>query len=128
MLPGSLKIVFSSFKKQIHHNPKIRAYNCGIWHSDEKQNLSQLDIAADEVKFYTDSQIFLHYLQNESRKRPVSITNFLNEIHLQSKFTDWNFVSGNRSLVICTLNLLVSKRLQKMVFGQMVPHFYTMMI
>ena len=29
--------------------------------------LSQLDITVDKVKFYTDSQIVLHYLQNENK-------------------------------------------------------------
>ena len=34
----------------------------------------QLDIPADELKFYTDSEIVWHYLQNESKKYPVLIT------------------------------------------------------
>ena len=50
--------------------------------------LSQLDIAVGEVKFYTDSQIVLHYLQNESKKHPVFITNRLDEIRLHSKFSE----------------------------------------
>ena len=93
MLPGSLKIVFSPFKKQMHH----RAYGCGIKFSDERKILSQLDTVVDEVKFYTDSQIVLHYLHSESEKHPVFITNRLNEIRLRSTFSEWNFVPGNKN-------------------------------
>ena len=50
--------------------------------------LSQLDITVDKVKFYTDSQIVLHYLQNENKKHPVFITNRLDEIRLHSKFSE----------------------------------------
>ena len=46
----------------------------------KEKNLSQLDIAVDEVKFYIDSQIVLHYLSNESKKHSVFIINHLNEI------------------------------------------------
>ena len=69
----------------------------------KEKNLSQLDVAVDEVKFYTDSQIVLHYLQNESKKHPVFIANRLNEIRLHSKLSEWNFVPGNKSPTdLCT--------------------------
>ena len=63
----------------------------------KEKNLSQLDIAVDEVKFYIDSLIVLHYLSNESKKHSVFITNHLNEIWLHSKFSEWNFVPGNKN-------------------------------
>ena len=44
MLPGFFKTLFSPFKRQTHRNLKEKI--CG-----------QLDIAADELKFYTYSQI-----------------------------------------------------------------------
>lgn len=61
MLPGFFKTLFSPFKRQTHRNLKEKI--CG-----------QLDIAADELKFYTYSQIVWHYLQNESKKDAVLIT------------------------------------------------------
>ena len=70
MLSGSFKITLSPFKKQMHHNPKLRVSGCGIKHLVERIILSKLDNAVDEVRFYTDSQIVLHYLQNESKKPP----------------------------------------------------------
>ena len=94
MLPGSLKIVFSPFKKQMHH----RAYDCRIKLSDERKILSQLDIVVDEAKFYNDSQIVLNYIHSESEKHTVFITNRLNEIRLRSTFSKWNFVPGNKNL------------------------------
>ena len=81
----------------MHHNPKIRAYDCYIKHSDERKFLRQLDIAVDKVRFYADSHIVLHYLQNENKKHSVFITNSLNEIQLHSKFIEWNFVPRNKN-------------------------------
>ena len=86
------------FKKQMHHNKKkIRAYGCSIGHSDERKKLSQIDIAADEVRLYADSWNVLHYFKNESKKHPVFITNHLHEIHLHLKLepevvVDWNLM------------------------------------
>ena len=101
MLPGSLKMMFNSFK----NNASI------LWmYIQRKNKLNQLDIAADELKFYTKSQIFLHYLHNESKKHPVSATNCLSEIYLQTKFSDWNFVPGNRNLAdLCTQPTCIKK-------------------
>ena len=87
----------------MHHNPKIRAYDCGIKHLGKIKILSQSDIAANRVKFYTDSQIVLHYLQNKSKEHPVFISNHLKEIQLNSKFSEWNLVPGNKSPAdLCT--------------------------
>ena len=84
------------FKKQMHHNKKkIMAAALDIQMKEKK--LSQIDIAADEVRLYADSWNVLHYFKNESKKHPVFITNHLHEIHLHLKLepevvVDWNLM------------------------------------
>lgn len=63
----------------------------------KEKKLSQIDIAADEVRLYADSWNVLHYFKNESKKHPVFITNHLHEIHLHLKLepevvVDWNLM------------------------------------
>ena len=97
MLPGSFKIVFSPFKNKCITITKLELMTVvfSIW--VKEKILSQSDFAANGMTFYTDSQIVLHYLQNESKKHTAFISNRLKEIQLNSKFSEWNFVPGNKS-------------------------------
>ena len=77
--------------------PKLELMTAILSIQMKEKFLRQLDIAVDKVRFYTDSQIVLHYLQNENKKHSVFITNGLNEIQLHSKFIEWNFVPRNKN-------------------------------
>ena len=89
----------------------------------KKKLLSQLNTAADEVNFYSDSQIVLHYLENESKKHPVFVTNRLNEILPHSNFSEWNFVPGTKNPAdLCTRPSCI-KQITENGIWQMIPHF-----
>ncbi|XP_033755752.1 uncharacterized protein LOC117338505 [Pecten maximus] len=52
----------------------------------------QLDIPQDSFQFFSDSQVVLGYISNESRRFYVYVGNRVSKIRLFSKPTQWNFV------------------------------------
>ena len=56
--------------------------------------LDEIDIKIDGIRFWTDSQIMLCYINNASRKFSVYIMNLLNDIKVNSNLEEWLFVAG----------------------------------
>ena len=56
--------------------------------------VKSLDIPKIKVYFWTDSQIVLKNITNESRKFPIFIMNRLNEIRISTDIDQWRFIPG----------------------------------
>ena len=54
--------------------------------------LEQLKFRVNKTYFWTDSQITLKYIKNESKKFPIFVMNRLHEIRANSDTTEWNYV------------------------------------
>ena len=54
--------------------------------------LEQLEFRVSKTYFWTDSQITLKYIKNESKKFPIFVMNRLHEIRANSDTTEWNYV------------------------------------
>ncbi|PFX12233.1 hypothetical protein AWC38_SpisGene23847 [Stylophora pistillata] len=54
----------------------------------------ELDLCIRETKYWTDSEIVLHYLRNEKRRFQTYVANRVEEIRENSKPDDWNHVPG----------------------------------
>ena len=54
--------------------------------------LEQLKFKVSKTYFWTDSQITLKYIKNESKKFPIFVMNRLHEIRANSDTTEWNYV------------------------------------
>ena len=54
--------------------------------------LEQLKFRVNKTYFWTDSQITLKYIKNESKKFPIFVMNRLYEIRANSDTTEWNYV------------------------------------
>ena len=56
--------------------------------------LEQLKFRVNKPYFWTDSQITLKYIKNESKRFPIFVMNRLHEIRANSDTTEWNYVPG----------------------------------
>ena len=56
--------------------------------------LEQLKFRVNKTYFWTDSQITLKYIKNESKRFPIFVMNRLHEIRANSDTTEWNYVPG----------------------------------
>ena len=54
----------------------------------------ELDLPIQSTKFWTDSEIVLHYLKNERRRFQTYVANRVEEIRGNSQPDDWNHVPG----------------------------------
>ena len=54
----------------------------------------QLKFRVNKPYFWTDSQITLKYIKNESKRFPIFVMNRLQEIRANSDTTEWNYVPG----------------------------------
>ena len=52
----------------------------------------QLKFRVNKTYFWTDSQITLKYIKNESKRFPIFVMNRLYEIRANSDTTEWNYV------------------------------------
>ena len=85
------------------HNHKIRAYGCSIKHSDERKKFKVIRYCCWQSEVLHRLIHCIILLSEWKQKHPVFITNCLNEIHLHSKFGEWNFVPWNKNPAdLCT--------------------------
>ena len=56
--------------------------------------LEQLKFRVNKPFFWTDSQITLKYIKNESKRFPIFVMNRLYEIRANSDTAEWNYVPG----------------------------------
>ena len=54
----------------------------------------ELDLPIQQTKYWTDSEIVLHYLKNEKRRFQTYVANHVEEIRENSHPNDWNHVPG----------------------------------
>lgn len=54
----------------------------------------ELDLPIQQTKYWTDSEIVLHYLKNEKRRFQTYVANRVEEIRENSHPNDWNHVPG----------------------------------
>ena len=62
-----------------------------------KRVLTELRITIDEVTYYTDSKVALSYIQNESRRFYVYVTNRIQIIRGLSDPTQWKYIDTHRN-------------------------------
>jgi len=55
----------------------------------------ELDLCIQDTKYWTDSEIVLHYLKNEKRRFQTCVANRVEEIRGNSRPDDWNHVPGS---------------------------------
>ena len=55
----------------------------------------ELDLCIQDTKYWTDSEIVLHYLKNEKCRFQTYVANRVEEIRENSKPDEWNHVPGS---------------------------------
>lgn len=71
-----------------------------------------LDIKPDSVKFYTDSQVVLGYINNTTRRFYTYVSNRVDQIRSKSKPSDWRYVNTKHNPADLATRSIPSSKLQ----------------
>lgn len=71
-----------------------------------------LDIKPDSVKFYTDSQVVLGYINNTTRRFYMYVSNRVDQIRSKSNPSDWRYVNTKHNPADLATRSIPSSKLQ----------------
>lgn len=72
-----------------------------------------LNIKPDSVKFYTDSQVVLGYINNTTRRFYTYVSNRVDQIRSKSNPSDWRYVNTKHNRVYLATRSIPSSKLQE---------------
>ncbi|XP_067933307.1 uncharacterized protein [Watersipora subatra] len=76
-------------------NNRLQAALLATWLSKTPQH--ELDLRIDEEHYWSDSQIVLSYIANDSKRFQIYVANRVHEIREHSQVTQWHHIAGEHN-------------------------------